>query len=225
MVTYIMKKMYLFELMRAIKHLKSLNNSIIFSQVRFGKYTLLDYRRMYFLYELGKKTATLNGDIVECGSYNGGSAAILAKASNKTIWLFDSFEGLPTPSIEDGENTINRFYYGWDKGDIDKVHQVFKLLKIKYEKYKIIKGWFHETFPNTKIDNISLLHIDADWYNSVMLSLEKFFDSVVTNGYIVLDDYGHWEGCRKATDEFICRRNLKVEFQMIDDDACFFRKS
>ena len=75
------------------------------------------------------------------------------------------------------------------------------------------------------VEQISILHIDADWYNSVKFALETFYDSVVEGGYVVLDDYGYWEGCDHALSDFLDERGI-VDIQLTRPDrmGAFFRK-
>jgi O-methyltransferase len=167
------------------------------------------------------------GDIVECGVYNGGSAAIMASLCEKSpvsrnVWLFDSFEGLPKPTDEDGDEAPA--YEGWCHGDLSKVKEVLRKLRIPESQVRIVKGWFQDTFPKVEIPKIAILHIDADWYESVKLCLEKFYDSVQPGGYIVLDDYGDWQGCRIATDEFLKKRVLDVKLIQVDYTGFYFQK-
>jgi len=175
--------------------------------------------------EIDKRSIT--GDVVECGVYNGGSASILASACirsplNRNIWLFDSFEGLPEPCIEDGIKSIG--WKGWCHGDLARVNTILSELSIPESRVRIVKGWFQDTFPSVQIHDIALLHIDADWYESVKLCLEKFYDSVRPGGFVVIDDYGHWEGSRKATDEFLERRGIDIELVRVGYTCRYFRK-
>jgi O-methyltransferase len=95
----------------------------------------------------------LPGDIVECGVWNGGSAAVMGIADlenvnsskRRTIWLFDSFQGLPRAGEKDGESERRNYFEGWSKGDVNKVHQVFKKLGVSLSGVKIIPGWFDAT--------------------------------------------------------------------------------
>lgn len=168
------------------------------------------------------------GDVIECGVYNGGSAALMAsvcckdEASDRRIWLFDSFEGLPKPTEQDGEKAKSCGW--WCHGDLAKVRSIFHKKGIPESRVRIVKGWFHETFPGLDSPSIALLHIDADWYDSVKLCLEKFYDHVLPGGYIVIDDYGHWEGCRKATDEFLRTRGISVKLTKVDYTGRYFQK-
>lgn len=198
---------------------------------RVGGYTMVGVPRLKALYKLTKESDLLAipGDIVECGVYNGGSAAVMAYASNRSamnrrIWLFDSFKGLPKPIEEDGIKALEGFHEGWRLGHVSKVKEIFSKLSIPEDRVRVIEGWFQGTFPSIDIPQICLLHIDADWYESVKLCLEKFYDCVQPRGFIVLDDYGQWEGCRRATDEFIQRRNLNVKLTQVDYTGHYFQK-
>jgi O-methyltransferase len=170
---------------------------------------------------------SVRGDIVECGVYNGGSAALMASACirsplDRTIWLFDSFEGLPQPTEKDGAAAQTCGW--WCHGDLSKVRAVFRRMRIPESRFRVVKGWFHDTFPTAEVGDIALLHIDADWYDSVRLCFERFYDSVQPGGYVVIDDYGHWEGCRRATDEFLRERGIDVTLTRVDYTGRYFRK-
>lgn len=175
--------------------------------------------------EIDKRS--VRGDIVECGVYNGGSAAVLASICtrsplNRRIWLFDSFEGLPQPTLKNGDKAPE--YASWCHGDLSKVREILQKLSIPEARVSIVKGWFQETFPAVQIPEIALLHIDADWYESVKLCLENFYDCVRPGGFIIIDDYGHWEGARKATDEFLRERAPGVNLTGVDYTGRYFQK-
>lgn len=201
----------------------------LFYKVKF--YTMLDILGLKVLFRLARKVDKLQiqGDIVECGVYNGGSAAVMAYAVKtssikRNVWLFDSFEGLPVPTKHDGKEAFKQYYKGFCTGTVQDVKEIFSKLNMLDKRLHIIKGWFKNTFPKTKIEKIALLHIDADWYESVAICLEKFYDSVEEGGFIVLDDYNCWEGCKKATDEFIEKHKLKVKLIRGNSTSCYFQK-
>lgn len=192
-------------------------------------YTAVFVPRLVALYKMSEEInrSSVPGDIVECGVYNGGSAALMASFCknsplSRDIWLFDSFEGLPRPTDKDGDEAPA--YEGWCYGDLSKVRKIFQKLGIPESRVHIVKGWFQDTFPSVQIRDIALLHIDADWYESVKLCLEKFYDNVQPGGYIVLDDYGDWEGCRIATDEFLKRQALDAKLIQVDYTGYYFQK-
>jgi O-methyltransferase len=192
-------------------------------------YTALLPLRLASLYRLCREIDrfSIPGDVVECGVYNGGSAALLASVCTRShltrnMWLFDSFEGLPPPTEKDGEKAQSCCW--WCHGDLSLVNEIFDKLDIPESYIHIVKGWFHDTFPTVQIGDIALLHIDADWYESVKLCLERFYDNVHPGGYIVIDDYGHWEGCSRATDEFLNERGIEIELTRVDYTGRYFRK-
>lgn len=88
----------------------------------------------------------------------------------------------------------------------------------------LVRGWFEETLPKTKamIGPIALLHIDADWYASTKMCLEELYAQVVEGGIVVIDDYGTWSGCKKATDEWAAARGLRM--RRFDDTEVWLTK-
>ena len=138
------------------------------------------------------------GDIVECGVMNGGSAAVLASGlPNRKLWLYDSFEGLPKPTSQDGPRA--RTWKGRCRGSETRVRTALSLAGV--DNLMLVKGWYVDTLKErTKPapEKVALLHIDADWFDSVLLSLERFYDSIIDGGVVVLGDFGYWEGCREA---------------------------
>lgn len=163
------------------------------------RYTMLSLDRLESLHYLSHCTVMYNipGAIVECGTWNGGAAAVAAAAApGRDVWLYDSFEGLPPPSPEDGHNA---WYPGWCAGSPDLAREILGKVGVVPH---IVKGWFEDTLPVAEVGEIALLHVDADWYKSVRLVLETFYERIVPGGVVVIDDYGRWSGARKAADEF-----------------------
>lgn len=192
-------------------------------------YTMLSLKRLKSLKALVTKLSELNinGDIVECGVCNGGSAAILIEACSsskfeRNIFLLDSFDGLPKTGEFDEEKSAK--YVGSCKGSKETVYKVLKKLHLPNENIKIIKGDFKKTIPLLSCNKIALLHIDADWYNSVKLCLDNLYDKVVKGGFIVIDDYGYWKGCKKAVHDFEKERNLIINLIKVDNTAVYFQK-
>ena len=197
--------------------------------LRVRKYTAVFIPRLASLYKLSKEIDRRGvvGDIVECGVYNGGSSALMASVCchssiERDIWLFDSFEGLPEPTDKDGKKAQSCGW--WCHGNLDKVKRIYQSLCIPEYRVRIVKGWFKDTFPSTQVQDIALLHIDADWYESVKLCFENFYERVQPGGFIVIDDYGHWEGCKRATDEFLTSRAINAELIQVDYTGRYFQK-
>ena len=200
-------------------------------------HTMVSTTRLINLYDLVQKANALNfpGDIVECGVWNGGSSAIMGVACQddkthfreRNLWLFDSFQGLPQPGERDGKAERDYYFEEWCKGDIRKVTKILDNLEVSLENVKIIAGWFDSTLSSIDINTqIAVLHIDADWYDSVKVVLEKLYDKVVQGGFIVLDDYYKWEGCKKAADQYLKEHKIGgiVLKQVNKRGAAYFQK-
>lgn len=155
--------------------------------------TLLDPFRLGNLVDLVIQTAAIPGDIVECGSYKGGSGLLMGLllkelGIKKKVHLFDSFEGLPEPD-KDHDKGYKR---GQFKSNYDKLQA--KVAELELEDFIVFhKGWFNETVP-TYMESygdqpISIFHIDCDLYNSTMQCFPQLYPLVATKGAVVLDDF------------------------------------
>lgn len=159
-----------------------------------------------------KKTSALvadriDGDFVECGVLDGGTAAIMAYAcrsdTGRRVHLFDAWQGLPESTEKDGEGA--RKWVGEVVGSPRRVVQVLKKVGARMDGVVFHKGWFHDTLPTAGVERVAFLHIDCDFYDPTMLVLETFVPKMVSGGYIQIDDYVAFEGCRLAVDEFLER--------------------
>ncbi|MZP29456.1 hypothetical protein GTO91_07025 [Heliobacterium undosum] len=206
-------------------------------------YTMVSEERLDNVYRLTKEAerSRLPGAFVECGVWRGGCAAVMAtvakEAGNgRVIHLFDSFEGLPEPTDLDGD--LAKDYSGGRKtgrletigkcvGPLDDVRELFfERLAIDETKVRVHRGWFQETLPNLgdEMEPIAILRLDGDWYESTMICLEHLFPRVVPGGYVIIDDYGFWEGCRLAVHEYLERQGLQADLIPIDDCGVYFVK-
>jgi hypothetical protein len=205
-------------------------------------YTMVDYERRKNLWRLVRllDRNQVSGDLVELGVCNGGTLGVLAYAANhfklrRLTWGYDSFEGLPEPSARDGQAAYE-YSLGKASGKLVSINKcvgslevveelLFEQLKLKPESIRLVKGWFQDTLVQPFNRPIALLHLDGDWYDSVKLCLDKLYDQVAAGGYIVLDDYGYWQGCREAFEDFIKERQIKsVQLQRCGSTQAYFRK-
>ncbi len=166
------------------------------------------------------------GDLIETGVWRGGSVIFmraLLKAANitdKIVWVADSFEGLPKPDEQK---------YEADKGDDH--HTLSHILaisqeevKYNFEKYglldeqvKFLKGWFKDTLPTAPIQQLSVLRLDGDMYESTINALDSLYPKLSKGGYIIVDDYGAVEGCKIAIHDY--RDKYKITEPIIDIDG------
>jgi|SRR5215469_2997713 len=164
------------------------------------------------------------GDFVECGVARGGCAALLATVAARDfvarrVWLFDSFEGLPSPTSHDfsGDRKstgkhIRPLVRGSCLGTKDEVEWLL-FSKFAFERNSIVlvQGWFQDTLPVYRpgLGRIALLRIDGDWYESTSCCLENLYDNVSPGGWVIVDDYGVCFGCKKAVQEFFEKRKIR----------------
>jgi hypothetical protein len=178
------------------------------------------------------------GDLVECGVWRGGAAFLLASqlkqagVSDRQVWLFDSFEGLPDPQEIDGEaalaysrDTEGAGYYDNCRASLEEVRANAEELGLG-ALTKFVKGWFSDTLPVTSasIGPIAILRIDADWYSSVRDCLDHLYDHVSEGGFVIIDDYFAWDGCVVAVHEFLSSRQLPHRIETTPGGQAFFRK-
>ncbi len=172
----------------------------------------------------------ISGDIVECGTARGGSAALmgltlkLLEDDQRKLWVFDTFEGLPPPTSDDPDFEIANLYTGRCRGSLEDVTASFTELGIQ-DQALFIKGLFQETLPGAAVDRIAVLHLDGDWYESVKSCLDLLYDKVVEGGIIQIDDYGFWKGARKAVDEFFEKRSIAPRLKHLDYSGRQFIKT
>ena len=190
----------------------------------------------------------IKGDYVECGVWKGGCVALMALANQRygtaprTLHLFDSFEGIPEPDDTiDGDLALTQASL-WSDGGMsgqmralpgfydtfggvgtlqDNKNLLEETICYPKEKINYHVGWFNETLPINKITSIALLRLDGDWYESTKTCLECLVNKVVKNGIIIIDDYGTYDGCKKAVDEYF---HDNTYFHRVNQDIIYIVK-
>lgn len=175
----------------------------------------------YFqLYTLVKKTEKAHGDIAEVGVYEGSSAKIICETTKKRVHLFDTFEGLPESGPEDYPG---KRFKGNYKASYDNVKKNLR----KYKNAILYKGLFPLTSKPIKNKKFSLVHLDADLYESTSKSLKFFYPRMSKGGVIICHDYsgsGGLRGVKKAVDEFFKNKpEIVIEF-LVDSSQCIIIK-
>lgn len=161
------------------------------------------------------------GDFVECGVWRGGSSMIVALAlaqlgvRDRDLWLFDTYEGMTPPTDLDRSvdgRLASDLLASQSKGDassvwccasLDEVHDTMLSTGYPPERIHLIKGAVEETIPATAPASIALLRLDTDWYESTRHEMDHLFPRVSPDGVLIVDDYGHWQGARRAIDEYL----------------------
>jgi len=173
----------------------------------------------------------VEGDFIETGVWRGGSC-ILAKAlfntlgEKRTVWVADSFQGLPKPNVE---------MYPEDKGDDlysieqlriseDQVKDNFRRFNLLDDNVRFLKGWFKDTLPSAPIEKLAIVRLDGDMYESTMDGLVNLYHKLSVGGFLIVDDYGVIEACKKAVHDFRDKHGITEEIINIDGSGYYWQK-
>jgi O-methyltransferase len=186
-------------------------------------YTMTSAARIWSLTQAVRylEAEGIAGDFVECGVWRGGSVMAMAQAlaeggsHDRRIWLYDTFQGMTEPSEHDveagsgvhAEQMLATTEIGdgrnvWCVASRGDVEANLRTLDYPFEQFTFVEGDVAETLKDSVPDSIALLRLDTDWYESTRKSLEVLYPKLAVGGICILDDYGHWEGARKAVDEY-----------------------
>lgn len=199
-------------------------------------YTMTSAERIVALCEAVQyiQEKQIAGDIVECGVWKGGSMMAVAETllrtgdANRHLYLFDTFEGMTPPTENDvdihgataesmlSESDREQAESVWCRAGLEGVKDALGLTGYPQEKLHFIKGMVEETIPEFIPEKIALLRLDTDWYESTKHELEHLFPRLAKGGVLIIDDYGHWQGARKAVDEYLEKNNVKILLNRID---------
>lgn len=235
-------RMFGYNLTKQAKNIQVNNYPIDFEELHKSiiesvkEYTMTSNERIYTLIEALKYISNNNieGDIVECGVWKGGSMMAVANTLlslndvNRKLYLYDTYDGMSEPTEIDidcagneAKDMLNSQVksetdFIWAYSPIEKVKS--NILKTGYPSDLIhcVKGKVEDTLLNNSIDKISLLRLDTDWYESTKIELELLFPKLQKGGILIIDDYGHWEGSKKAVDEYLDKHKLKLFLSRID---------
>ena len=199
-------------------------------------YTITSVERIYAVIQATKYIIhnDIPGSIVECGVWRGGSKVAIARTlrnlhqEERNLYLYDTFEGIPQPTQYDksidGCNALEKFHHlktgddrsKWCSASLEEVQRNMELTGYDREKVHYLKGKVEETIPGHCPERIALLRLDTDWYTSTKHELTHLFPLLSTGGVLIIDDYGHWEGCKKAVDEYFEAQNVNMLLQRTD---------
>jgi O-methyltransferase len=159
------------------------------------------------------------GDVVECGVWRGGSMQATARTlleagdTSRHLYLFDTFEGMPPPTEQDKRQdgrsaadllAANEKTSGvWAVATLDDVRNGMARTGYPDDHVHYVPGLVEETVPAQAPERIAVLRLDTDWYASTKHELETLYPRLVSGGVLLIDDYGWWQGSRKAVDEFL----------------------
>jgi O-methyltransferase len=190
-------------------------------------YTMAGFERQYVLLRAVEylEKRRIPGAYAECGVWLGGSVLVMLLKlmelgiQDRDVYLYDTFEGMtaPTerdtsaydrPALEewDAARALGKRpwpgLFGEDKFALEQVQELLSSTGYPQERVHFVKGRVEETLPAAAPDHLALLRLDTDWYESTRHELVHLYPRLSNAGVILIDDYGHWEGCRRAVDEY-----------------------
>ncbi|MDD1444351.1 TylF/MycF family methyltransferase, partial [Dolichospermum sp. ST_sed3] len=187
--------------------------------------------RMYALYKATEYISKghIKGDVVECGVWRGGSAMICAYTLlqlhdlKRDLYLYDTYQGMVRPTKEDSANALKiwkehqqKDKNAWCYAGLADVKRNLAGTKYPLKQLKFIEGKVEDTIPGQMPEKIALLRLDTDWYESTRHELVHLFPRLVPGGVLIIDDYGHWQGARRAVDEYFKKHTIKMLLNRID---------
>jgi len=225
-----------FEIVRFPRLYRDLDPATVEIYERVREFTMTSPERIFALVDAVNYVVEgrVKGAMVECGVWRGGSAMAMALAlrakgaTDRDIFLYDTFSGMSAPSEEDRtvsgtpakveltRASVVRKAPGWLYSPIEEVRENVYTTQYPVDRLHFVQGKVEETIPATIPENIALLRLDTDWYESTKHELTHLFPRVVRNGVIIVDDYGYWRGARKAVDEYIQEHGLTILLNRID---------
>jgi hypothetical protein len=183
--------------------------------------------------------AGVPGAFVECGVWRGGMVLAMALqlqrlgVTDRDIWLYDTFEGMTTPTERDTSPfsepalaTWRRaqeagvkaweWVFGGEIFDVDSVRSLLAETGYPNERLHFTVGPVEETVPSQVPASIALLRLDTDWYESTRHELLHLYPRLERGGVLIIDDYGHWDGSRQAVDEYFDQYGNRPLLSRID---------
>lgn len=172
----------------------------------------------------------IEGDFVECGVWKGGSAMAAALAlrragdERRKLWLYDTFEGMSAPTDADKDLSgasaadllaeADKDELIWCRSSLEDVRAALASTGMPSDRIECVRGKVEDTIPSRAPERIALLRLDTDWYESTRHELEHLYPRLSPGGVLIIDDYGHWQGARRAVDEYF--RDKPVLLHPID---------
>lgn len=167
------------------------------------------------------------GSLVECGVWRGGSmmaAALTLKELGETgreLVLCDTFTGMTAPGARDvnvaGRPAEAVAPAGSCSSAEEEVRQNLSSTGYPMERVRMVRGRVEDTLPGAAPDQIALLRLDTDWYESTRHELQHLYPRLARGGVLIIDDYGHWRGAREAVDEYFASLSQRPLLVRVDD--------
>lgn len=172
------------------------------------------------------------GDFIETGVWRGGSTIFMRSIlkaygiTDRTVWVADSFEGLPKPNATEYAADANDTHHLKDqlRISVEQVKANFAKYGLLDNQVQFLKGWFKDTLHVAPISKLAILRLDGDMYESTMDGFKALYHKLTPGGYCIVDDYGAVEGCKLATHDFRKQHRIDEPITQIDWTGVFWQK-
>jgi O-methyltransferase len=174
------------------------------------------------------------GDLIETGVWRGGATIFMRAVlkaygdTERTVWVADSFEGLPPPNPE---------RYPADRGDtfhtannvlgvsLEEVKSNFARYGLLDDQVRFLKGWFRDTLPTAPIERLAVLRLDGDMYESTIGALRALYPKLSVGGYLIVDDFEPGTpGCIRAVQDYRAENGMIEPMRRIDHSGIFWQR-
>ncbi len=174
------------------------------------------------------------GDFIETGVWRGGASIFVRSilkaygVTDRTVWVADSFEGLP-PTQESTYESDHKF--DWlSKVEVlavslDQVKANFSKYGLLDHQVQFLKGWFCDTLPTAPITRLALLRLDGDLYESTIDALNALYPKLSVGGYVIVDDYHALDACRMAVQDYRQTHIIHDPIHEIDGSGVFWQRT
>ena len=172
----------------------------------------------------------VEGDLIETGVWRGGGIIMMRgvlkahDVSDRNVWVADSFEGCP-PATIDADVDDRYSVFDFLAVGLEEVKKNFDRYNLLDDHVKFLQGWFKDTLPNAPIEKLAVARLDGHMYESTNDALLALYHKISIGGYIIIDDYGSVEACRKAVIDFRAERGIEDEIRTVDWTGVYWQKT
>jgi O-methyltransferase len=199
-------------------------------------YTMIGFKRLDNLQMCVEQVLRegIPGDFIETGVWRGGATifmrALLAAYGDTTrrVWVADSFAGMPKPDPDKhpaDQGDIHHEFNALLAVSLEQVQANFARFDLLDDQVVFLKGWFRDTLPTAPVEQLAVLRIDGDMYESTMDALVNLYPKLSVGGYAIIDDYGYIKSCRQAVEDYRLLYGIRDEIIEIDWTGVYWRRT
>ena len=202
--------------------------------VPFRAHTMIGNRRIVNLWQVCEDVIVnhVPGDFIETGVWRGGSCIFMRALlktygiKDRTVWVADSFEGLPPPNEEKypADQGLNLHLVPELAVSMEEVRGNFESYGLLDEQVRFLKGWFKDTLAAAPIERLAVLRLDGDLYESTMDALRALYHKLSPGGYVIVDDFESLVACKRAIEDFRRENGIDEPIYGIDGTGVFWQK-